>query len=419
MSWQEETRFDRALGQRMYLLGAERQGEREWTFTIEGSRGIPYRIYMNASKSTCTCPDFMRRRSTCKHIIFVSTRVLRMSTYSAIITSSMDQSLSSLLLQSKEASEKEATDALLEPNEEGGDEPAKKLDGSCPICFDDFESSDESKCEWCSTCKNPIHKACLGIWLRQKQNCPLCRARWIRPVAVSAATIAGSTGDDALLKFASRPTAATSSSSSAASPVRLVLTPYDDDHPMVSSHERMPVTAIKQQYKVDDVDLAGLNCEYATNPRYPGGPSMRLYRIRDVETIAVRNRDRRLQLAAQQKEAARKAKLESRDRAKQAAKAAREQQKQLDREAKKKAKDEEREAKRKAKEQAKREAREAALETKREVKETAPEAKRKLKDESQEDVTRSRETAETISKVDNQEEDTSGPRRSKRRRTTK
>jgi hypothetical protein len=172
----------------MYLLHAEKLSDDDigWEFTIEGSRGIAYTITMDAEGAHCTCPDRAGRAKTgaCKHIIFVSTRVLKMGKASHKMTKSMDGKLTSLLVK------------RLQVDVDLAGQQNKPLVGeSCPICFDDYQ--EEEECAFCSQCRNGIHKECLVLWLKQKQSCPLCRTKW----AVKKEQALGEGEDDALVKL--------------------------------------------------------------------------------------------------------------------------------------------------------------------------------------------------------------------------
>src|SRR4051812_8204433 len=94
-------RLERSLKQRMYLLNAAKLEECRWSFTIEGSRGIPYTVTLHPIKSWCTCPDNAGRARTgaCKHILFISTRVLRLAQAHNTCTPEMDAMLTNLLLK--------------------------------------------------------------------------------------------------------------------------------------------------------------------------------------------------------------------------------------------------------------------------------------------------------------------------------
>src|SRR5438128_468175 len=71
----EQLRIQRALTQRIYLLGTI-QGDRGQTiYQIQGTTGTEYEV--DVTRSTCTCVDFQQRWQPCKHIFFVIHRVLQ------------------------------------------------------------------------------------------------------------------------------------------------------------------------------------------------------------------------------------------------------------------------------------------------------------------------------------------------------
>ncbi|CAJ1452908.1 unnamed protein product [Effrenium voratum] len=70
-------RIDRALMQRLYLLQMQRQdGGRGATFKVLGSTGNVYTVDFGI-RPGCDCPDFLKGRGLCKHVLFIWLRVLR------------------------------------------------------------------------------------------------------------------------------------------------------------------------------------------------------------------------------------------------------------------------------------------------------------------------------------------------------
>ena len=242
-------RYERALSQRMYLLSASRINEgRAWEFNIEGSRGIPYLVRITDNGSRCNCPDMA---SVCKHIMFISLRVLRYNHVETCLTGSMDDALSSLLVRNESKQS-----PMISGNLDGDKE--KIIEGeSCSICFEDFKSLNE--CSFCTTCKKAIHKECIKVWLRQRATCPLCRGTW----QTSSSSL------EALAKFNQSDEVNVSGETLAGS---------------VNS------TKAKKDYYLTEEDLSTLECTYQTNPVFPNGAPMRLYRIADIEAIARRKR---------------------------------------------------------------------------------------------------------------------------------
>ena len=53
---------------------------------------------------------------------------------------------------------------------------APPADAECCVCYEDFESGDESKIVHCPGCRNHFHALCILQWMaRGKDSCPLCR----------------------------------------------------------------------------------------------------------------------------------------------------------------------------------------------------------------------------------------------------
>jgi hypothetical protein len=70
-----QDRLDRAMTQRMFLIGRERKWHEDGTHQIEefdmaGTTGNVYKVTI-CKLPRCTCPDAMQRGKQCKHIIYV------------------------------------------------------------------------------------------------------------------------------------------------------------------------------------------------------------------------------------------------------------------------------------------------------------------------------------------------------------
>ena len=78
----------RAASQRMYMVAHEDESDPQrglaHRFDVAGSTGNVYHTRINALPS-CTCPDWEKRRDTCKHIIFVYLKVLKLPIHSSVI----------------------------------------------------------------------------------------------------------------------------------------------------------------------------------------------------------------------------------------------------------------------------------------------------------------------------------------------
>lgn len=157
----DQSRITRSKTQKMYLLGTNKLGDLNWVFDVQGSTEKNYIIDINENKSTCTCIDFKLRKTTCKHIMFISTRVLKQNNIVVKMTKEVSESLDNVIEKYKNTGIKT--------------EQIHKED-ICVICYEDYLLTDN--CDFCEICKNGFHCKCMEIWLKQQNNCPLCRSNW-------------------------------------------------------------------------------------------------------------------------------------------------------------------------------------------------------------------------------------------------
>eukprot|EP00439_Symbiodinium_sp_Y106_P032130 s1128_g3.t2 len=116
-------RIDRALEQRLYLLKLERPhaGGAGGLFHVLGSTGNVYTVHIG-TKPSCDCPDFLKGRGPCKHILFIWLRVLRLEEddyriwQSALLTSELKSAVEPLFKRRAKwalpLAEKEVQDAF-------------------------------------------------------------------------------------------------------------------------------------------------------------------------------------------------------------------------------------------------------------------------------------------------------------------
>lgn len=168
-----EVRINRALNERIYLLKAE-QLSNNWRFEVKGQSNKIYKVnIINSDKCTCTCMDFILRKNACKHLIFITERIAKISliTYYMINNNQLDSVNFDLL------SDKLKDKLISKPIQTDDSKRIAGADEECFICFESL--SGETLVQCITTCKNYFHDECLKIWLNNNNTCPLCRAQWV------------------------------------------------------------------------------------------------------------------------------------------------------------------------------------------------------------------------------------------------
>lgn len=194
-------RISRAMSQRLFMVSWEAKSELERKYAVLGSTGNLYNITI-AKKVTCSCPDF-GKGNLCKHILFVMIRVLKQARHCeyiwqrALLSTELREIFANAPVLANLGSSVRANANVrksynklmgIEGDEEGETESSKgkqkPLEGNeCPICLEDFESSDKNKVVFCKgQCGNNIHGVC---WEQYKTTisgtppCVFCRADWV------------------------------------------------------------------------------------------------------------------------------------------------------------------------------------------------------------------------------------------------
>jgi len=208
-----DDRIERALSQRLYLLERRAQAEggasqaedaesAEVTFAVMGSTGNVYEVAIS-SVPRCNCPDFLRRQSPCKHVLFVWLRVLRLEADDPRVWQRRlgPEDVQEVLRRSCSAATcrgvcaptrvqrryKDLTGtggSELEASQPGRARKALEED-DCPICCEAFEEQDEGNglVTFCLSCGSNLHRDCIDRWQRasKKGDCPLCREPFRHP----------------------------------------------------------------------------------------------------------------------------------------------------------------------------------------------------------------------------------------------
>lgn len=128
-----------------------------------------------AKVPTCTCPNFVKGNSQCKHIIYVLVKVLKVQEslqyQAAFLTSELHEIF--------DHAGPLPTDTITAEDKDGKRKP---IEGDCPICVEELNAGSE-EIVWCqAACGNNLHKTCFDQWAASKRGgqvtCPYCRTQW-------------------------------------------------------------------------------------------------------------------------------------------------------------------------------------------------------------------------------------------------
>ncbi|KAI8149487.1 hypothetical protein BJV82DRAFT_588249 [Fennellomyces sp. T-0311] len=171
------------------VVNAHRQ-----TFDVLGSTGNKYTVDIGPTIK-CECRDFIYRRTHCKHILMVLTKVFHVNATSAACQSlHLSEPVSDGMLSRSSVTKcaSEQVQRQLEHklygkplSQEDDAEGTKRrpLDTSdCPVCFEEFSEAELPVILFCKSCGNNIHKSCFDTWRsqgRSKVTCVYCRAEWV------------------------------------------------------------------------------------------------------------------------------------------------------------------------------------------------------------------------------------------------
>jgi hypothetical protein len=167
-------RFRKALSERIYLLTAFQFRQDHWIFNVRGQSYNVYKQEIHPNHYNCSCPDYAIRKSFCKHLLFLISRVANnpdMAKNLCINTVKWDSNKFNMCVENWLNRLKGRLDNNHNNECSSNDD--------CSICFEEMKTGEIfSQC--ITTCKKYFHEACLKLWLNSGHNtCPLCRAYWV------------------------------------------------------------------------------------------------------------------------------------------------------------------------------------------------------------------------------------------------
>ncbi|CAE7727085.1 MAP3K1, partial [Symbiodinium necroappetens] len=184
-----QERIDRAFGHRLYFLARSESGPGE-KLDVLGSTGNVYHVDLQPQGNSCTCLDFAKGGGVCKHLLFVTLRVLKLARDDhRVWQTGFTSSELAPLVEKLRSEEFRAAAAGVQADAtimrgyrkvQGSQDAVERqpLPADCPICFEQIES--EEAAEFCRTCGHNVHADCRRRWAAAsgQSSCPMCRSPW-------------------------------------------------------------------------------------------------------------------------------------------------------------------------------------------------------------------------------------------------
>jgi hypothetical protein len=215
----------KALEERLCVIQANHSEDddaaRRRTFAMLGSTGNVYHVTISCDDVSCNCPHGIRG-ATCKHLIYVFVRKLKLSRNSPLIRR---KTLTDAEWDRLFAADLAAVENLVDADEKtrrayellqagkstkdidtelavaasaaaatAASEPKTDAtldaDSECPICCCEIEPDEGTV--WCrGQCGGNLHTKCFDTWQKHvgaaKTTCPYCRIPWWEPALPAAA----------------------------------------------------------------------------------------------------------------------------------------------------------------------------------------------------------------------------------------
>jgi len=162
-------RIDRAKEHRLLLLSLKVVERGEIAAAVVGHTGNVYDVRIG-SRVLCTCLDFVKARSACKHLLFLFLRVFQLPDddprlwQRALVQRELSDLRSRLEKVPEVAAEVQAPQHVVNACENMGKPEVLRhpVGQPCPVCFDAVTSLASSCC--CAGCGRNLHAECLEQW---------------------------------------------------------------------------------------------------------------------------------------------------------------------------------------------------------------------------------------------------------------
>jgi len=144
-------------------------------FLVCGSTENEYTISFKENHFTCSCPDFVKRRTFCKHVYLVYLIVIQIVPDIDEASGGGNTVDTSVILSAYATNYASRSVEMRESNE-------------CPICFDEFAEGQTPFV--CSLCRNGFHDSCVTeMRNRGHTNCPFCRSELRTDIGVESSAV--------------------------------------------------------------------------------------------------------------------------------------------------------------------------------------------------------------------------------------
>ena len=173
------SRLYKSSSERIYLLSATQVSVEHWVFKLRGQSNKIYEQNLKPTLYSCKCPDHAIRKSFCKHLLFLISRVaLNPSLARELYNDKSKWGLDVFNILNKVWIER--LQSRMNNIEQKTQLHTNAIGNDCSICFEEMKSG-EVFTQCITTCKNYFHEDCLKLWLNTgKDTCPLCRGKWCK-----------------------------------------------------------------------------------------------------------------------------------------------------------------------------------------------------------------------------------------------
>ncbi len=178
-------RYEKALSERIYLLTAFQFRQDHWIFNVRGQSYNVYKQEIFSNHYNCSCPDYAIRKSFCKHLLFLISRVANIPDIAKNLCINVIK-WNNNIFEMCAANWLNRLRGRLDNNhnnESSSDATNNTVNNGvnddCSICFEEMKTG-ETFSQCITTCKKYFHESCLKLWINSGHNtCPLCRATWV------------------------------------------------------------------------------------------------------------------------------------------------------------------------------------------------------------------------------------------------
>lgn len=171
-------KLQKSLSEKIYLISVNQVSSTEWKFSLRGQSNNVYEQNLKGDSFSCSCPDHQTRKTFCKHLLFLISRVAVQMDLAASVAHNKAKWTDNAFKACSQSWINRLKSHITCIKKDDSECNKAAIGTDCSICFEEMKQG-ETFVQCITTCKNYFHSDCIKRWLETGHDtCPLCRGDW-------------------------------------------------------------------------------------------------------------------------------------------------------------------------------------------------------------------------------------------------